>query len=83
MLKPLIPTLDLLDIIGQEHANDLGFCDSKDYWKWENIIAIPLLKFLGYTILKPFQTLEGDSCGPLSRGVRVMKNGVTSILWYG
>jgi hypothetical protein len=81
-MAPKLPHKDLLEIIGRDAERLLEFRDQR-WYTWECNVAIPRLKALGYTILKPFTTLEGDSCGPLSRGVRVMKNGVTSILWYG
>jgi len=80
--------IDLLDIIGHDKADHPDFCNSGSFWKWEQIVAIPSLISRGYTVVTnnykmTFCTLEGDSCGPLTRGVVVEKDGVKSMAWYG
>ena len=80
--------IDLLDIIGHDKANHSWYCNRSCYWQWELQIAIPALLGLGFKVVvnnysMAFHTLEGDSCGPLSRGVVVEKDGVKSTAWYG
>lgn len=71
----------LLDIFpGNIDLTD--YC-SHDFWKWENSIAIPMLSTMGYRILGPFYDGERDSCGPLSRIIKVEKDGIQYEAWYG
>lgn len=74
------PEADLLSILGE--VSEEGFC-SPDYWKWEDNIALPRLKELGYEIIRGFKTWDGDSFGPLTRGVLIKKDGVQMEAWYG
>lgn len=83
-------SVDLLDIIGHELADDKrGYCMSMSsrtspcYLDWEVLVAIPALSDKGYYLHGSFYTLEVDSCGPLSRGIVVEKDGVKSMAWYG
>lgn len=55
----------------------------KFYWNWEEEIAKPKLKELGYTLIGEFSTGDGDSFGPLTRYIRVEKDGQKMELWYG
>ena len=79
---------DLLEIIGEDAAGNPGYCASPHgigpcYWDWEDATAIPRLKQLGYQVLGNFFDGDRDSFGPLSRVVRVEKDGVTMKLIYG
>ena len=77
--------IELEAIIGNELTNHPNFCDSRNYWSWEEYVAIPALRGFGYKILdNHFRTLEGDSCGPLTRGIRVQSStGLVRMAWYG
>lgn len=75
-------SLELLDIIGHNLAESDNYCSPR-YWIWETLVAIPALNNLGYEIVGSFYTLEGDSCGPLVRGIRVSKDGSQRLLTYG
>jgi len=74
--------LDLMEVLGDD-VSLTHHCDSRLYYNWEVNVAIPLLKEKGYKIEGPFYTLEGDSFGPLSRGIRVSRDGTHYIAWYG
>lgn len=74
------PEADLLEILGE--VSQEGFC-SPSFWGWEENIAIPRLKELGYKIIRGFKTWDGDSFGPLTRGVLIEKDGVQTEAWYG
>lgn len=52
------------------------------YDDWEDKVATPFLKSKGYTVGR-WYTSEGDSFGPLTRAVRVVKDGQRSTFWYG
>jgi hypothetical protein len=81
-----LPSVYLLDIIGHDKADHAwyGKTEGMAYLDWEATVAIPAILNLGdYKIYGSFVTLERDSCGPLSRGIVVEKNGVKSMAWYG
>ena len=85
---PALPytLVDLLGIIDPDRKLDYtDYCSSTKYWCWEIRVAIPALKAKGYVIMAiNFQTLEGDSCGPLTRGIRVKSpEGLVQMAWYG
>lgn len=74
----------LLDIIGQELTNKPFFCDSMNYKVWEDDVAIPALREKGYIINNQgFHTREGDSFGPLSRGIFISRDKTQYLAWYG
>lgn len=56
-------------------------CCGKEYWKWEEEVD-KYLKSQGFEVIR-WITLDGDSFGPLVRGVIVEKNGVTEKYSYG
>lgn len=56
--------------------------DVRRYWEWEEQIARPALEAEGWTV-GDFVTLEGDSFGPLIRGVTCWKHGRRVRFWYG
>lgn len=87
---------DLLTIIGNDKAeHELGYCaqysaftqynnkSGKDFYDWEEEIAKPELIKLGYKLLSGFITGDGDSFGPLTRYIRVEKDGQKMELMYG
>lgn len=74
---------NLLDIIGHSAANEPNYCaPDGEFYRWETDVASPLLKSLGYTILR-WYSIERDSFGPLIRGVWVRKNNKDTLLSYG
>lgn len=78
---------DLLEVIGQDAATEPGYCNQASlggpyYWEWEEKTATARLVALGYHVVYWFDG-EKDSFGPLSRVVRVEKDGVRMDLVYG
>ena len=73
--------LDLLELIGEDAANEPDYCSSS-YWKWEDKTATPLLMKLGYANIR-FSMGECDSFGPLTRVVTAEKNGIRYRFIYG
>jgi hypothetical protein len=73
--------LDLLELIGENAANEPDYCSSS-YWKWEVKTATPLLEKLGYANIR-FSMGECDSFSPLTRVVTAEKNGVRYRFIYG
>lgn len=70
---------DLLAILGEVNMD--GYC-GYHYTRWENEVATPRLRELGYEVVGWFMG-ERDSFGPLSRVVHVSKDGELSKLVYG
>ena len=73
---------DLLDIIGEDLANQPGYATSSGYLDWERKVAEPALKGLGYKV-RQWWTSDGDSFGPLVRAVNVEREGKREIFYYG
>lgn len=66
---------DLLDVIGHNLATEeTGYCVTSGkgpgYWDWEEEVAIPALRRLGYRVISQYNG-EADSFGPLSRVIKV------------
>ena len=57
------------------------FCP-QHYEDWEQNVATPELESKGFSV-GPWVTLDGDSIGPLLRGVQLQKNGETKLYTYG
>lgn len=57
-------------------------CFSREYYLWEEWVATPVLKRHGYKVIH-WYTVDGDSFGPLARGVIVEKDGEKKLLTYG
>lgn len=77
------PWLDLLDLIGQDAGDDPRWCGRwPQYQQWEQEVAKPRLEAMGYTV-SDFYMGEYDSFGPLSRCVKVTKEGKTVEYVYG
>jgi hypothetical protein len=74
-------TLDLLDVIGENAAEEPNYC-SRTYWKWEDDTAKPLLEKLGYSNIE-FSMGECDSFRPLTRIVTATKDEVAYRFIYG
>lgn len=71
---------DLMAVLGPVSTQGMY---SDVYTDWERHIAEPRLRELGYHIIG-WRTTDGDSFGPLVRGVLVRKgNGPLEILTYG
>jgi hypothetical protein len=70
---------DLLDILGDVPME--GYC-SQEYWKWEQEVAEPQLRDLGYEVVR-WAMGEVDSFGPLSRVVTVTRDGELKQFVYG
>jgi len=66
--------IDLYDVIGAAHYEDLRCFDSVRYEVWEREVATPALEALGYRVID-WRTTDGDSFGPLVRTVVVEKYG--------
>ena len=73
--------IDLCDLLPKETEHPLCF-DSVGYSQWETEIAEPALRALGYDV-KGWRMLDGDSFGPLVRGVTLIKDGVRHKAFYG
>lgn len=73
---------NLFDLLPEEVANHPACCDSRRYDEWENDIAAPALLSLGY-VASGWHTIDGDSFGPLVRGVTLTKDGKRQIYTYG
>lgn len=59
------------------------YCGTRGaFLKWEARIN-PILKSLGYGIVKDWTTGERDSFGPLSRVITLEKDGITQQFFYG
>ena len=73
----------LLDVLGP-NISMTGYCQSGGWWNWEEKIATPRLKELGYTTTpRGWWSADSDSFGPLVRAVEVQKDGISKILYYG
>lgn len=69
-------------------AEGYGYCASyregkRTYSWWEENIASPFLKWLGYSLEWCWVSGEADSCGPLERHILVQKDGYFYELYYG
>lgn len=72
----------LLDILGPVNMKD--YCGSHGkYLTWEREVVEPKLKELGYTITCSWWTTDHDWFGPLSRAVKVSRDGQEVVLTYG
>jgi hypothetical protein len=72
---------DLLQTIGDVALTD--YCAQHGrYINWEEKIASPALSAQGLTVVQ-WYTIDGDSFGPLVRGVKVYDNTKAMILTYG
>lgn len=71
---------DIFEIIG-ENVDMTNFC-GREYWKWEDNVAIPKLTELGYTNIG-FYNIEADSFGPLIRGGIAFLDGKQVKFCYG
>lgn len=71
----------ILTIIGRDAASAQDYCSSF-YRKWENRVAKPLLKRLGYSGIR-FSTDDSDTLGPVTRIVSARKNGENYRFIYG
>jgi len=74
--------LDLLELLSEEILSHPLFMHSREYWKWEQQVAAPELVKLGYEV-QSWIMLDGDSFGPLVRGVYLKKDGVAQLYAYG
>ena len=74
-------SLDLLNVIGENAAEEPNYC-SRSYRKWEEDTARPLLEKLGYSNIE-FSMAECDSFGPLTRVVTATKDEATYRFIYG
>jgi hypothetical protein len=73
--------VDLFSVIGNEAAHAANYC-SREYRKWEDQTARPLLEQRGYSNVS-FSMGEHDSFGPLSRIVTATRDGVKHRFIYG
>ncbi len=74
---------DLLDLLPEDIVNHPACFDSKRYREWEEQIATPVLRSLGWEP-KNWRTTDGDSFGPLVRTVTLVRHdGVTKDYSYG
>lgn len=73
---------DLFDILPEELANDPRCFDSRRYLEWERDVATPALEAMGYRVSN-WRTTDGDSFGPLVRGVTLKKDGHAEDYFYG
>lgn len=74
--------LNLLDLLPDDICNHPDCFDSVHYDRWESEIATPALRALGYEPSN-WRTTDGDSFGPLVRGVDLTKDGETKSYFYG
>lgn len=74
--------LDLLDLLPDEVSNHPDCFHSTFYGRWEKEVATPALRALGYEP-SDWRTTDGDSFGPLVRGVTLTKDGVSKQYLYG
>lgn len=73
---------DLFDVLPQDAANHPD-CFHSDHWRrWETDVATPALRASGYEP-SGWCTTDGDSFGPLVRGVTLTKDGVSKDYFYG
>ena len=75
---------DILDRSGrpQDELFPPSYC-SREYWRWEEEVAKPVLHALGYSDVV-FVEGERDSFGPLSRGVLMTDpSGQKVMTYYG
>jgi hypothetical protein len=72
--------VNIFDLIGKVRMEN--YCSSKNYWIWEQNVAEPALILAGFKIGK-WQTLDGDSYGPLVRGIKVVKDNNPFMATYG
>lgn len=79
-----VVSISLLEIIDPELTKKPFFCDPVNYRIWEDLVAIPTLKEQGYVVgNQGFHTREGDSFGPLSRGIFISSDKTHYLAWYG
>lgn len=73
---------DIFDIISHKVSME-NYCGSKGkYIEWENKVASPKLVEAGYH-LTYWRTTDGDSFGPLVRGMIATKDGQKVLITYG
>lgn len=74
--------LDLFSVLPDEAANHRD-CFHTDHWRrWETDVATPALRAAGYEPSN-WHTTDGDSFGPLVRGVTLTKDGAAKNYYYG
>ncbi len=72
---------EILEVLGDVSLDD--YCGSEGrYRNWEEKVAEPRLKVLGYEV-HDWITTDGDSFGPLCREVHCSKDGRAYTFWYG
>lgn len=77
-----VEDLDLLDLLPAEITNHPD-CFHPVHWRrWEIDVATPALRAMGYEP-SGWCTTDGDSFGPLVRGVTLTKDGVRKQYFYG
>lgn len=75
--------LDLFDLLPEEVCNHPACFDSVRYREWEQDIATPVLRSLGWEPSN-WRTTDGDSFGPLVRGVTLTgHDGTKRDCFYG
>lgn len=75
---------DLIDYFKLSCEEADGYCSTsgkKNFLDWECNIAKPAMEAKGFTAIS-FYTHEGDSCGPLIRGVRCKDSKGTSCKFF-
>lgn len=77
-----LPDDDLFSLLPKEAANHPDCFDSTYYSRWEREIATPALRAAGYEP-SGWHTTDGDSFGPLVRGVTLTKDGISKEYFYG
>lgn len=74
---------DLLDLLPDDICNHPACFDSVRFREWEEEIATPALRALGWEP-KCWRTTDGDSFGPLVRGVTLVgSDGTRKDYFYG
>lgn len=74
--------LGLETLLPPELFDHPDFCSSRYYWRWEDEVAAPKLRELGYEVKRWWST-DSDSFGPLVRAVELVKDGVSQTYYYG
>lgn len=76
------PENDLTDVLPEDLFNDPRCFDSRRYAEWEQKVAEPALKAMGYAV-SDWRSEDEDSFGPLVRAVTLEKDGVKQSYVYG
>ena len=88
MVQTQLPQINLFDVLPDIPTGETtGYCQhsfaAPNFYDWQDYVASPALRALGYEVYTPWMTGDHDSFGPLERHVKVRKDKIISTVYYG